>query len=539
MMQLKNSRRIVAAAAGAVLLAGCQDLVVENTNSPDRFRALSDPASVETLIVGSWRDKWARLHNTTTGYNVMPLVAEEFTATYANDAALELSSEPRVAFNNNPISDAHGVARFHWESFYRANANATEGLGAIRGGLRIRTGTGDAIDQTTRAWAFAKWMQAIAHGSIALTHDQGFVVSEYTDIEDPRAVPMVSHVEVRDSAIKFMMQAIDTLNARNIVFPETWIPTRAYTSAELARIGHSYIARWLVYGARTPAERAAVDWNRVISHVDQGVRADYIINLESGNVVSNLFNRIQNAGTFAAWADYRLVGPADISGNFANWLNTPVDDRERFLITTPDRRITGATPTSHGSYFRYRADNIMVQARGTYHNSHYQWYRHRYQYGTPTTFTTTGYAPLMTVDEMNLIKAEALARLGRGAEAATLVNITRTRPQRLAGAGTPVPNLPPITAAGVPQSADCVPRIDGVNCADLLGAIMYERMIEAAALDSWRAWQDSRGWGRLPAGTFVNIPVPARELQALGMEIYSFGGIGGEGGAVCNIALCK
>lgn len=535
-MQMKNTRRLVMGLAGGVLLAGCQDLHVENLNAPDRHRAIHDAAAVETLIAGAWRDKWARLHNTTTGYNVIPLVAREFTGTYANDGALELSSMPRVALNNSTISDAGATVRFHWESFYRANANATDGLSAIQGGLRLRV---DGTDHTHRGWSFAKWMQAIAHGSIAMTHDQGFVVTEHTDIEDPSAVPMVPWTEVRDAAIDLMLEAIDSLTVRPMSIPAAWIPTRAYTGQELARIGHSYIARWLVYGARTPEERAAVDWNRVIQHIDQGITEDYVVNLESGNVVSNFFNRIQNNTTFAAWAAYEMIGPADISGNFRAWLDTPLDNRERFLITTTDRRITGETPDSDGSYFMYRANNVQTAARGTYHNSHYSWNRHRYQYGEPTTFTTTGYAPLMTVDEMNLLKAEALARLGRNQEAADLVNITRTRPQYLAGEGPAVPNLPPVTAAGVPQTEDCVPRMDGVNCADLLGAIMYERMIEAAALDSWRAWHDSRGWGRLPAGTFIHMPVPARELEALFLPVYSFGGVGGPGAAECHWDLCQ
>jgi hypothetical protein len=539
-MDMLKAGRSLLALAGAALLAGCQDLAVENLNAPDRHRALHDATSVETLIIGSWRDKWSRLHNATTGFRVIPLVAEEFTGTYANDGALELSSEPRVAFNNNPISDAHGVSRFHWESWYRANANATDGLAAIKGGLRINTGEGDNRDQTTRAWAFAKWMQAISHGHIAMSHDRGFVVNEHTDIENPTGVPILPWEEVRDSAIKFMLQAIDTLEARNPVFPETWIPTRTYTGRELARIGHSYIARWLVYGARTPAERAAVDWNRVIHHLDRGITQDYRVNLEAGNVVSGFFSLLQTAGTFSAWGDYRLIGPADVSGRFADWLDTPLDQRQRFQIVTPDRRITGATPTSHGAYFRYRADNIFVVARGTYHQSHYQWYRHIYNYGNPTTLSNTGYAQLMTVDEMRLIRAEAMARTNRPQEAADLVNVTRTRQQRPGGGTNPlVNNLPPLTAQGVPPSPDCVPRLDGRTCANLLDAIMYERMIEGAALDAWRGWHDSRGWGRLPEGTFLHLPIPARELETLRLEIYSFGGIGGPGAAKCERPLCR
>lgn len=518
------------------VLAGCQDLEVVNTNEPDRDRALTSPADIETLVASTWRDKWGRLHNSGSSVNTMPLIADEMSGTYANNAALELSSQPRPPLNNNTLSDAHGTGRFQWEDWYKAISSASDALAAIDGGLRIVT---EGEDNTTRAWAFGKFMQGIAHGYLALLFDQAFIVNEYTNLEDPSAVPLQQPDAVRDSAIKFLMQAIDTMNARPFTLPTTWIPIRTWTSEQLARVGHSYIARFLAYHPRTPAERGQVNWAKVIEHVDKGITEDYEADLESGTLTSALYSRYQTAGTFSAWGDYQMIGPADVSGRFAAWLATPVAERERFLITTPDRRITGVTPTSDGSYFRYRADNIFRPERGTYHHSHYQWYRHRKQYNS-TSISTTGVAKLMSVDEMNLIKAEALIRLGRAAEAVPLINATRTRPRQLTqGGGSVVPGLPPVTVNGVPQAADCVPKLDGVNCADLMGALMYERMIEGALLDALRAYVDSRGWGRLTEGTFVQFPIPGRELEALNLPIYSFGGVGGPGGAICTQPSCK
>lgn len=527
------------AGAAALVLVGCQDLVVENTNAPDRIRALSSPEDVQTLISSSWRDYWNRLHSTTTGYNVMPLVADELTGTYANNAALELSSEPRGPFNNNPIADPHGTTRFHWESMYRAMSSATDGLQAIGAGLRLPVA--DVLDDTdptlatSRGWAFAKWVQATAMGHLALTHDQAFIVDEFTDLEEDDLV-LEPYEAVREAAIDMMMQAIDTMRARPFTTPDSWLPTRSYSSAQLAAIGHGYIVRWLVYGARTPQERAATDWNRVIQHLDQALTEDYQIDLESGNITSGLFGRAQTGGSFSAWGDYKLIGAADISGAYGDWLDAGVDGRERFRIVTPDRRITGPTPDSDGSHFRWRADNIFVAQRGLYHQSHYQWYRGVRQYGMTTT-SSTGVAPLMTVDEMNLIRAEAYYYLNRREEAAQLANITRTRERIIQG--TSYPGLPPLTASGVPASADCAPRLDGRNCANLLEAIMYERMIETTLFTAWRAYHDSRGWGRLPEGTFLHLPVSARELEASGLPVYSFGGVGGPGAAVCEFAFCR
>ena len=61
----------------------------------------------------------------------------------------------------------------------------------------------------------------------------------------------------------------------------------------------------------------------------------------------------------------------------------------------------------------------------------------------------------MSVDEMKFIRAEALYRLGRLAEAAALINQTRT-----------LHNLKPVGVTGPPAGADCVPRRDDGSCGD-------------------------------------------------------------------------
>jgi hypothetical protein len=71
--------------------------------------------------------------------------------------------------------------------------------------------------------------------------------------------------------------------------------------------------------------------------------------------------------------------------------------------------------------------------------------------------------------------------------------------------------------------------MDGVTCGTLIQALMYERLLEIAGLDDIIGYADSRGWGRLPRGTFIHLPIPGRELEALGLPNYSFGGVGGPG----------
>ena len=516
----KNILTLGALVAG-LTLAGCQELEVPNTNNPDRDQALRNAGDVETLAASTFLDLWGRFQNSSSTYDLIPLVADAFTGTYANNAALELSSEPRVAFNNNPLADAHGVARTAWEGFLKAVSSANDALGAIKGGLVIETGT-PLADNTARTRIFAKMNRAISYGYLAMIFDRVQIVTEDTDISNPLTIPYAPHKEVMDSAVKFMNDAIADAQANNVTLPNTWINGLAWTSADMIKVMNSYLARFLVYNARTPQERAAVNWAAVISYLDKGITTNYAPTLASGVLTSGFMSRLQQTGTFSAWGDYKMIGPADVSGTYQAWLAKPIPQRDRFLITTPDRRITGPTPTSNGSYFRYRADNIFRPERGTYHHSHYQWFRNA---GRTSSQTLT----LMSVDEMNLLRAEALIRLNRSAEAVPLINISRTRNQVIGT--TTYPGLPAVTATGVPQSATCVPKRADGSCGTLMDALVYERMIENAALDIWMAYLDSRGLGRLPTGTFLMMPVPARELTTMKVPIYSFGGVGGPGAA--------
>ncbi len=93
--------------------------------------------------------------------------------------------------------------------------------------------------------------------------------------------------------------------------------------------------------------------------------------------------------------------------------------------------------------------------------------------------------------------------------------------------------LPPATVDGVIGQADCVPKkiLDPSGaCADLMNTLMYEKRVETYALGAGVAFWDARGWGLLPTGTVLHLPIPARELETLQLPLYTFGG-GGEGSA--------
>ncbi|MFW5947704.1 MAG: hypothetical protein ACOCUW_04360, partial [Gemmatimonadota bacterium] len=110
------------------------------------------------------------------------------------------------------------------------------------------------------------------------------------------------------------------------------------------------------------------------------------------------------------------------------------------------------------------------------------------------------------------------------------INVTRTENG----------GLPPVTADGVPESAECVPQevdldeLEGVTdapCGDLWDALSYEKGIEVWRVSAGLAYFDDRRWGLLAPGTAIHLPVPGQELENLQMETYTFGGVGGDGAA--------
>lgn len=514
----RNMRSLIIPALLLGMLAGCQDLLVENTNQADRERALANPSDVETLAFGSWNLHWLRIHGGSDTYRVMPNVGDIGTAVWTNAASLELSSEPRVAFNNDASSQTADPGEAFWYRYYTMLSNSNEALTAIAGGIKIEGDDGEDNTLRTRAWA--KFMQGLALGHIGMIYDQGFIATESTDLS--LGLDIQPYPVVLDAALQSMAEAIQLASSGSFELPTAAVPGLRITSAELARIAHSYSVRFIVYGARTPAEREALDWTAVISHLNNGIIEDHAPFIDGSDFRTQFYRRFSRSSLSWGRTDLRLLGPADISGNYQAWHAVDWSQRDRFDIFTPDRRITGSTddPTSQGKYYRYASHNNGFDAtRGIYHRSPYVFWRYN---GEPKGV----FLPIMSTDEMALIMAEALYRQGDPQGAADLINATSR-----------VPNgeLPPVTADGVPEAADCVPKTSTGACGDLLYAIHYERLMEDGWLDSNIGWQDRRGFGTLSEGAWLSIPVPARELETVGLPVYNLGGIGGQHAAAAPI----
>jgi hypothetical protein len=446
----------------------------------------------------------------------MSTMADEFSAAFFDFGILVNSSEPRVTFDNSQTYSDRFVNQDPWYGLYATLSTTNDVLQAVESGVAIGTNGAD----TPRARAVAKFVQGLSHGYLALYFDRAWVVNEKTR-PDTLTTPGTTQLkgepqpyrEVMDTALAELSAAAALADANTFTLPENAWLFQAMDNRELARLARSYRARLRAQVARSRAERAAVDWTAVLADAQAGITRDFAPVAQPG-VLFDDFKRVAARertnipGDFAR-VDYMTVGVVDSTEGFQNWLKTPLSQRMPFQLRTRDRRVQGATVGSDGTYLGYTTSNRFQNARGTYHQSRY-WYRRA---GRGTSWQT-GPQLEFTVAENNLLRAEALIRLNRAAEALPLINATRVANGQ----------LPPVTLEGPPNVPGCVPRKLNGQCGSLWDALRWEKRIEIMGVHPPGAYLDARGWQMLAENTPVHLPVPGRELATLQRPLYSFGG---------------
>ena len=529
-MKTTQKRILGALPALLVTLASCQDLEVTNPNLPDAERATSQPTATETFVATSFRTWWP-----VGGHDDYPswafsTMAEEVTSGFADFGQLEISAQPRSAWNNSPVNVRSAVNEGPWYGLYRTISSVNDALAALDRGVVIVDAT-----RTARTRAVGKFIQGISHGYLGLYFDQAFVVDEKARLDTIVNPQFQTYKELVAASITQLDAAITVANTTPFTLPvDNWL-YQGMTKDQFVQLANSFAARIMVYSARTRAERAAVDWAEVIRRIDAGVKTDFAPVAQVDVIWDDwkrLVARLRTAGRPSDYGRpaYDLIGPADSTNGYQNYLATPLTSRVAFQLRTKDRRIQGAGgPATQGSYVGYNLNNIFDPTRGTWRFSHYAYFRN----GTGTTWQT-GAQLALPVSEMDLLKAEGLIRLNRAAEAVALINKTRVANGQ----------LPPVTIAGPPDEAGCVPRKLNGACGSLWDALRYEKRLEGLGVTGVIGFFDARGWQTLPINTPIHLPVPGRELAVLQRPLYTFGG-GGTGSApapspeVCPVALAR
>jgi hypothetical protein len=510
------ARRAAVVAAG-ILLTACADLTVQNENNPDRIRATNTPGDVQALIASTFQRWWPNVYSTTPTV-MFGAMGYEFATPFLCFAGQPMEKEPRPAWNNTSAFTNANVSSTTWLNFYGVISLANDGLQALDRGVNLGTNGAD----NARARAFGKLMQGVAHGYLALMWDKAVIIDEHANVDTLVTPTYSDYPEVMAAAIGMIKESIAISDTATFTLPATgWIPGLPLTSKQLSQLGHTFIARFETYVARSAAERALVNWPDVIAQVDAGITADFAP-IGDPNGLSDSYKqvaaRVRTVPGDYMRGGYWLVGPSDSTNGWVNWVATPVANRLPFNMRTQDRRIIGAgsTSTAAGAYFSYSSNVSWANVtRGTYLQTFYYYTR----YGAGTSYNN---GPLVAIGrtEMDMLKAEGLVRTGQAASAIALINKTRQANGK----------LPPITIDGPPDIAGCVPRKTTGLCGGLWDALRYEKRIEGAGVDGQVSYWDARGWNTLAENSFIQFPIPGRELEIQRLPIYTYGG-GGPGSA--------
>ena len=534
--------KLVAVASLVGGLAACNDLVtVDNNNNPDRPRVLKQPADVEALGSSQFQQVVDATIGSLTRVNTGMLTASfENASALANNGLGPRSSLPRGSIGNSRGNAYQGenFGTFRVLSF-AARAESDVLARAKAPGFTLGRTAGD--EQRLRA--FAHFVHGVAIGYLAMTYDSlgvprpEDVTTEVQPLEPYTAAAAYALSELDSAQAYASMPGTVSLTAGWLTGPGG-VDVPAATFVKVIR---SFKAKIRAGIARTPQERTAVDWTKVIADATNGITSNLVVRMNPGQGWD--YNWLQTDLHFrdANWHQmtYYVIGMADTSGAYDGWLAADRDSRTPFLIQTPDRRfpqgatrtaqVTGDVPLALPQYIRNRppgSDQAAVGWRAS-------WYDH-YRFRAFADSKATGGAdlPFFTVAENDMLAAEGYIRTNNIPAAAALIDKTRV-PNGLAA----LTGVVTTATQPVPGGAACVPRVPvapnftSTACGTILEAMKWEKRMETA-YTTFGAWYfDSRGWGDLPEGTPLQWPVPYQELDARVKPIYDLGGPGGASAA--------
>jgi hypothetical protein len=464
------------------LLFSCEDLDVPNENTPDFSKVLATPLDVETVAASIYNTVFSGQHRLNGVEPMLATAADHATCSWGNFGMRDMSWEPRdFAWNNTPAYANQAQSKSSYDRWYSAIGSAVDVLTAIDiQGMDIVI---DGVDQTTRAKAFAKFGLGMSYGNLALVFDRAHVVDESQSAEGTldAALP---YEDVAAAAVAYLEEALALSNA-SFTIPASWMGGPAdVTSADFKKIINTSIARILSYLPRNSAELAGVDWNKVKTHADAGITADWIIQMDGTN---RWYMESGDYLVYPGWGrtDMYVVNLMEPSLP-QHWEDSPTFPHPAEPANPMDDRLV--------SDFAYLSSNDFLPARGYYHYSCYRLKRYDAQY-----VAAIGPKPTVMLAENDLLKAEARAYTGDLAGAAAIIN-----------AGTRV------TRGGLDPVA--------ANLTDIVNAIHHERHVELYTTGCGIQFFEMRKRDLLQVGTPLHLPVPGQTLQLFGLtQFYTFG----------------
>lgn len=479
---MKKVISIFSLAALLTFVVSCDDfstdLEVDNLEDPTYADLNSDPVALTSKAQGIMRNLFMTAHSTASPAAAMATMADITSCSWGNFGMRDLSSEPRVAFNNSPAY-GNNVTRSYFNSMYAILANANSLEFAINNGVEF--------DDPEQILTMAKLGQAMSVAQLAIVFDQVWLSNGDGPIAGPGLEGSTDYATAMAWALDRLDEAISIASTNGITLDETFIPGGG--GANIVKFMNSLGARYLVNNVRNSTQKAAIDWNRVLNYTQNGITEDFEIYMDD-----------------VTW--YDLVPKTYLV--YPGWARVDMRTVNMMDPNTPDYWENGVTFQAESTSddarlatdYQYLSSNNFRPERGEYHYSSYRYSRYD-DYITYWTMNVVEFSK----SENDMYMAEALLNKAAPdlAGAAAVIN-----------AGTRVTrgNLPPVAAVAQ----------------EIADAIHYERVVEFAYTAPFIGFCEMRKENLLQAGTLLHFPVPGTALEAIPAEYYTYGGTEGVAG---------
>jgi len=452
------------------------DLDVDNFEHPNDDILTTDPVALTATADGVVRSLFMSSHSTASPAAAFATMADITSCSWGNFGMRDLSSEPRVAFNNSP-SYSNDVTNSYFNAMYSVLSDANT--------LALAVENGTAFDDPNKIMTIAKFAQATAIAQLAIVFDQVWLSDETGAILGSGLEGASDYATAMTFALGKLDEAIELASANGITFSEVIIPGGA--GANAVKYMNSLGARWLVGNVRNSTQKTSIDWNRVLTYTQNGITEDFEIYMDDVtwyDLVPKTYL------VYPGWGrvDMRVINMMD-PNTPAYWQDGVTFQAES---TSDDARLV--------TDYSYLSSNDFRPERGQYHYSSYRYSRYD-DYITVWTMNVVEYSK----SENDMYMAEAMAHLGDVPGAAGVIN-----------AGTRVTrgNLPPVAE----------------TLAAVKDAIHYERMVEFAYTAPFIGFCEMRKEDLLQPGTLLHFPVPGKALESIPADYYTLGGTEGVAG---------
>ncbi|HUR92549.1 MAG TPA: RagB/SusD family nutrient uptake outer membrane protein [Gemmatimonadaceae bacterium] len=465
-----RARSVGVAMVGAILLASCRDLDIQNTNAPTSDQLTGAPS----------RAVLARAANGIQIQAFNDLATElEFYSIYGREGYNLLGNDPRETGEQiRGPQDAGGRSGGSWLGKYQAIRTINTYLNALTSST-----TGLTAPEVRASAGLAKTYKAYHLFRLAVRSGAtGIPIDVDRDIaEDP--APFVSFADAMTAASTLMDEAAADLQAGGAAFPFSFVPgyTGFTTPATFLQFNRALAADILVH--RATFNSCTACWAQAAT----AIGASFITTAGlPGSLATGVYfgytgaaGELANPVTEAITSDRYWIHPSIVTGAQLRTDGTPD------LRLTTKTLAAGRTKTLSG---------LSATHKPVMYNST----------TTPTAANTGADVPWMTNEELLLLRAEIRWNTGNKQGAIDDINLVR------------------LHAGGLPPSTLTIASSD----AEFVTELLYNRTYSLLWQQGTR-WIDARRYGRtstLPidrTGDVIHpqMLVPAAECDARGLSV--------------------